>query len=544
MKPLPFHLVFIVFICKLSMSETEITKELVITAREGGVQVALLEDTKLVEIHTEKSAMNYAVGDIYLGKVHKIMPGLNAAFVDVGSEKDAFLHYLDLGTNARTINNFVSQAIANGKRSISRVQTLEDVPKNGKISDVFTCGQQVMVQVVKEPISTKGPRVTTEISLAGRYLVLIPFSDKVMVSQKIKSSAERKRLRSIVQGIKPRNFGVIIRTVAENKNLEDLTSDLDCLRFKWDAAVEALFASQAPLCLAHETDCVSSILRDLLNESFQAIHVDSPDIYKAVKEYIHHYAPEQESIVKKYNDKQPIFEHFNVAKQIKGSFGKVVTVKNGVYLVIEHTEAMHVIDVNSGNRVKANQTPEENALNTNLLAAAEIARQLRLRDMGGIITIDFVDMREAKNKVALNKAMADFMKNDRAKHTILPLNKFCLVQITRQRVRQATVIETTEQCPTCGGTGKIKPPILIEDDLENTLDFLFEKQRENKITIMLHPFVVAYLKRGFPSKLLKWKLKYKRQIRLVENQSYTLFEHHFFNSQMDEIILWNDPVSQ
>ena len=525
------------------MSETEITKELILTSHNADVQVALLEDGKLAEIHTERATTNYAVGDIYLGKVHKIMPGLNAAFVNIGSEKDAFLHYLDLGANARTINNFVSQAIENGKRSINRVQTLETVPKNGKISDVVTCGQQIMVQVVKEPISTKGPRITTEISLAGRFLVLIPFNDKVMVSQKIKSSAERKRLKNLVNGIKPRNFGVIIRTVAENRNIEELSSDLDQLRFKWDSAVESLFVSKAPLCLAHDTDCVSSLLKDLLNDSFQAIHVDTPDLYKQVKDYVHHYAPEQESIVKKYNDKQPIFEHFNVAKQIKGSFGKVVTVKNGVYLIIEHTEAMHVIDVNSGNRVKANQTPEENALNTNLLAAAEIARQLRLRDMGGIITIDFVDMHDAKNKATLNKAMEEFMKRDKARHTILPLNKFCLVQITRQRVRQATMIETTEQCPTCGGTGKIKPPILIEDDLANTLDFLFEKQQESNITMMLHPFVVAYLKRGFPSKLLKWKFKYKKNIRLIENQSYTLFEHHFFNAQMDEIILWNNPTT-
>jgi ribonuclease G len=258
---------------------------------------------------------------------------------------------------------------------------------------------------------------------------------------------------------------------------------------------------------------------------------------------MHLYAPEQEAIVKLYNDKQPIFEKFNVAKQIKGSFGKVVTVKNGVYLIIEHTEAMHVIDVNSGNRVKATQTPEENALNTNMIAAAEIARQLRLRDMGGIITIDFVDLHTAQNKATLNKAMADFMRNDKAKHTILPLNKFGLMQITRQRVRQATIIETTEQCPTCKGTGKIKPPILIEDEIDSTLEFLFDKQQEGKITIMVHPFVYAFLKHGFPSILLKWKLKYKKCIRLVSNQSYHLMEHRFFNGKMDEIILWNEPAN-
>ncbi len=525
------------------MSETEITKEIVITSHANEVQVALLEDKKLVEIHSEKGSAQFSVGDIYLGKVRKIMPGLNAAFVDVGSEKDAFLHYLDLGVHARTINAFVSQAITTGKRSISRVQYLDEVPKNGKISEVLTSGQQILVQVAKEPISTKGPRITTEISFAGRYLVLVPFGDKVSVSQKIRSTAERKRLKSIVQGIKPRNFGIIIRTVAENKNVEELTADLDQLRYKWDTAVENLFASKAPLRIIQEMDCVTSIMRDLLNDSFHAIYVDTQDAFKEVKNYMHLYAPEQEDIVKFYNDKQPIFEKFNVAKQIKGSFGKVVTVKNGVYLIIEHTEAMHVIDVNSGNRVKASQTPEENALNTNMIAAAEIARQLRLRDMGGIITIDFVDLHDAHNRVTLNKAMAEFMKNDKAKHTILPLNKFCLMQITRQRVRQATVIETTEQCPTCKGTGKIKPPILIEDEIDNTLEFLFDKQQEKKVTIMLHPFVYSFLKHGFPSILLKWKCKYKKNIKLLSNQNYHLMEHHFFNDKMDEIVLWNEPAN-
>lgn len=523
------------------MSETQIQKELVITSLNNEVQVALMEDKKLMEIHREKSSMQFSVGDIYLGKVKKIMPGLNAAFVDVGSDKEAFLHYLDLGINARTVNAFVSQAITTGKRSISRVQYLEEVPKNGKISDVITSGQQLMVQVAKEPISTKGPRVTTEISFAGRYLVLVPFSDKVTISQKIRSGEERKRLRSLVQGIKPRNFGVIIRTNAEHHSADELSADLDHLRYKWDTAVENLFASKPPVRISQEEDCISSMLREMLNDSFHAIHVDTPDAFKEVKSFVHLYSPEQENIVKLYNDKQPIFERFNVAKQIKGSFGKVVTVRSGVYLIIEHTEAMHVIDVNSGNRVKSSQTPEENALNTNLIAAAEIARQLRLRDMGGIICIDFVDLHDAKNRLALYKAMEEFMANDKTKHTILPLNKFCVMQITRQRVRQATVIETTEQCPTCRGSGKVKPPILIEDELNNTLEFLFGKQGEKSVTIMVHPFVYAFLKQGFPSILMKWRWKYRKRIKLVSKQSYHLMEHHFFNQNMDEIVLWSEP---
>ena len=524
------------------MSETQISKEIVITSHGNEVQVAVLEDKKLMEIHREKSSMQFSVGDIYLGKVKKIMPGLNAAFVDVGSDKEAFLHYLDLGVNARTVNAFVSQAVTTGKRSISRVQYLDEVPKNGRISDVITSGQQLMVQVAKEPISTKGPRVTTEVSFAGRYLVLVPFNDKVTISQKIRSGEERKRLKSLVQGIKPRNFGVIIRTNAEHHTAEELFADLDHLRYKWDTAVENLFASKPPVRVSQEEDCISSLLREMLNDSFQAIHVDTPDAFKEVKSFVYLYSPDKENIVKQYNDKQPIFERFGVAKQIKSSFGKVVTVRSGVYLIIEHTEAMHVIDVNSGNRVKSSQTPEENALNTNLIAAAEIARQLRLRDMGGIICIDFVDLHDAKNRLALYKAMEEFMANDKAKHTILPLNKFCVMQITRQRVRQATIIETTEQCPTCRGTGKVKPPILIEDDLANMLEFLFDKQGEKGATIMVHPFVAAYLKQGFPSILMKWRWKYKKRIKLVANHSYHLMEHHFFNLDNDEIMLWSDST--
>ncbi|MCR4964433.1 MAG: Rne/Rng family ribonuclease [Bacteroidales bacterium] len=517
------------------------SKELVITSHDNEVQVALLEDKKLMEIHTEKSTSKFSVGNIYVGKVRKIMPGLNAAFVDIGSEKDAFLHYLDLGIHARTTNAFVSQAITTGKRSISRVQYLEEVPKNGKISDVITSGQLLMVQVAKEPISTKGPRITTEISFAGRYLVLVPFGDKVSISQKIRSSAERKRLRSIVQGIKPRNFGIIIRTVAEHKSAEELTADLDKIRYKWDTTVENLFTAKPGLCLSQENESVSSLLREMLNDSFNAIYIDTQDVFNEVKNYIHTYSPGQEDIIKLYNDKQPIFEHFNVAKQIKGSFGKVVTVKGGVYLIIEHTEAMHVIDVNSGNRLKSSQSPEDNAMNTNMIAAAEIARQLRLRDMGGIITIDFVDLHTAQHKSGLYKAMQEFMKNDKAKHTILPLNKFCVMEITRQRVRQATIIETTEQCPTCKGTGKVKPAILIEDEINNTLEFLFEKQQESKVTVMVHPFVHAYLKHGFPSVLTRWRFKYKKRIKVVANQSYHLLEHRYFNSNMDEIVLWSIP---
>lgn len=526
------------------MENNEITKELIIASHPNEVQIALLEDKKLVEIHRETSSDCHSVGDIYLGTVKKIMPGLNAAFVDVGSEKEAFLHYLDLSSYTRTLNEFVNQAITYNKRSIAKIKEEETVEKNGKIGSVLSSGQKILVQVAKEAISTKGPRVTTEISFAGRYLVLVPFMDKVNVSQKIKSSEERKRLKKIVQGIKPRNFGIIIRTVAKDKNVDDIAADLQQLKTRWDNAVNRLYKASAPSKIADELDKTSALIRDLLNDSFNAVYTDSQSIYKEVTDYLHTFSSEKANIVKFYNEKQPIFEHFNVAKQIKGSFGKIVTIKNGIYLIIEHTEAMHVIDVNSGNRVKSSQTPEDNAYDVNLLAAQEIARQLRLRDMGGIITIDFIDMHTAAHKTMLFKKMQEFMANDKARHTILPVNKFGLMEITRQRVKEATVIETSEQCPACQGTGKIKPAILLQEDIENTLEFLFDKQGENTVMVCVHPFVYAFLTKGFPSVQLKWLFKYHKWVRLRAVQSYYFTQLKFFNRDKEEIMLWSTPTTE
>lgn len=523
------------------MDEREITRELIITSHPNEVQIALLEDKKLVEIHREKASDQFSVGDIHLGKVRKIMPGLNAAFINIGSEKDAFLHYLDLGTHIRTFNSFVKQAVERNKQSIANFPSEPDIEKSGKIGNVLTQGQQILVQVAKEPISTKGPRVSTEISFAGRYLVLVPFMDKVTVSQKIKSNDERKRLRKLVQSIKPKNFGVIVRTVAEGKKLEDITNDLKQLTENWKVAVSKLHKAQAPAKIAADLDKTSALIRDLLNDSFNAIYVDTPALYNELKTYLKFISFEKTKILNLYKDKAPIFEHFNVAKQIKGSFGKIVTIKNGIYLIIEHTEAMHVIDVNSGNRVKSTQSQEENALEVNLISAAEIARQIRLRDMGGIITIDFIDMRSANNRAKLHKEFKEFMSGDKAKHTVLAMNKFGIIQITRQRVRQATVIETSEVCPSCQGTGKIKPAILLIEDMENTIDFLINKQQEKIISIELHPFLYAYLTKELMSYRVKWLFRFHKWIRLKANQDYQITQYKFFNQENEEIILWGAP---
>jgi ribonuclease G len=520
-----------------------ISKELVITSFEKEIQIALLEDKKLVEIHKEKSTDQFAVGDIYLGVVKKTNSGgMNAAFVNIGSDRDAFLHYFDLGNHARTMNEFVNQVITNNKKSIANFPYQPEIPKVGKINEVLTPGQKILVQVAKEPISTKGATVTTEISLAGRFLVLVPLMDKVTVSQKIKSSAERRRLKNLVQAIRPKKCGIIIRTVANGKNLEEITKDMNQLVDKWKLIIEKLPLVTAPAKVAAELDISTSLIRDIVNESFEAIHVDNPVLYQEIKQYLTSISSDYSNILKLYKNPKPIFETMNVSKQIKGSFGKIVTIKNGIYLVIEHTEAMHVIDVNSGNRNKAGKDQEENATNVNLEAAAEIARQLRLRDMGGIITIDFIDMKKTSNRTLLYQTLVQLMKNDKAKHTILPVNKFGLIQITRQRVRQATIIETSEQCPTCHGTGKVKPTILIEEEIQNMIEYLIEKQIEKKFYISVHPIVHAYLTQKMVSKRFKWSLKYKQWIKLVPNQNLHLLEFKFFNKDQDQIVFWTKPT--
>ncbi|MBR3578813.1 MAG: Rne/Rng family ribonuclease [Bacteroidales bacterium] len=525
----------------------DLTKELVITKHPAEVQIALLENKRLVELHQEKSTEQFSVGNIYVGKVRKIMPGLNAAFVNIGCDKDAFLHYLDIGPNTLTLNEFVKGVIAGGKRSLGAVTRQPALEKNGKISDVLSTGQSILVQIAKECISTKGPRITTEISFAGRYTVLVPYGDKVFVSQKIKGSAERKRLRQIVAGFKPRNFGVIVRTVAEGKTAEDLEKDINQLVKKWQVMIDKLVGAEPPVKVASELDRTSSLIRDIVNDSFHAIYVDNKELFEEVKTFMHSFSDGKDvpDIVKLYKDKTPIFEHFNVAKQIKSSFGKVVTIKNGIYLVIEQTEALCVIDVNSGNRVKSSNSQEENALQVNLAAADEIARQMRLRDIGGIIVVDFIDMSTAVNRTQLYKHMAELMTGDRARHTVLPLSKFGLMQITRQRIRPVTTIDILERCPVCQGTGKIKPAILIEENLENIINFLFQEQREGKITIELHPILYAYFTKGLISKQVKWFFRYKKWIRLRQNTDCHLLQYKFFNQDMEEIVLWDSqPKTQ
>jgi ribonuclease G len=515
-------------------------KDLIIDAGDSEVSLALLEERQLIELNKEKRNIRFSVGDIYLGKVKKIMPGLNAAFINVGYERDAFLHYLDLGAQFRTQHRYYTTAIHKQGRipPLHKFKAEPDIDKDGKITDVLTSGQTVIVQVTKEPISTKGPRLASEISLAGRNLVLMPFSDKVSISSKIESTEEKNRLKALVQSIKPRNYGVIVRTVAEGKKVAVLDAELRDLVHKWESAFHSLRRdTRTPRLFIGEMNRTSTILRDMLNVTFNSIHVNDASIAEEIRLYIREIAPEKERIVKVYKSSLPIFDHFGVNKQIKALFGKTVSFKHGAYLIIEHTEALHVIDVNSGNRSRSGNDQESNALEVNMEAAAEIARQLRLRDMGGIIVVDFIDMQSPENKQLLYERMREVMSNDRTKHNILPLTKFGLLQITRQRVRPEMNIVTDEKCPSCQGTGETRPTILFTDELERGLAFIVGKIKTRKLILNVHPYVAAYLKKGLLPVYHKWNLKYKINLKVQPVTSYHMLEYHFYDRYDNEIDL-------
>ncbi len=510
------------------------TSEVIIDVKPKEISIALLEDKRLVEYQNEARLANFAVGNVYIAKVKKLMPGLNACFVDVGYERDAFLHYLDLGSQFNSYAKYLKQVQSDRKRlyPFDKASRLPELKKDGSVQNTLTVGQEVLVQIVKEPISTKGPRLTGELSFAGRYLVLMPFGDKVSVSSKIKSGEERARLKQLIHSIKPKNCGVIVRTVAEGKRVAELDAELKILYKRWmDAVQKVQKTQQRPQLVYEETGRAVAMLRDLFNPSYENIFVNDAEICKEVKDYVALICPEKAGIVKQYTGKVPIFDNFNVTKQIKASFGRTVNYAHGAYLIIEHTEAMHVVDVNSGNRSKNEKGQEGTALETNLGAADELARQLRLRDMGGIIVVDFIDMNLAEDRQMLYERMCKDMQKDRARHNILPLSKFGLMQITRQRVRPAMDVNVEETCPTCQGTGKIKSSLLFTDQLETMIDQLVNKIGVKKFYLHVHPYVAAYINQGVVSLKRKWQMKYGFGLHIVPSQKLAFLAYEFYDAK-------------
>lgn len=513
--------------------------ELVVDVSREEVSIALLEDSRLVSLQKESRNIAYAVGDLYLAKVKKLMPGLNAAFVDVGYEKDAFLHYLDLGPQFNTYIRYVREALDDKRKvpSVSKLKFDQDIPKQGTIQDVLKPGDQLLVQVAKEPISTKGPRLTTEISFTGRFMVLMPFGDKISISQKIKSTEEKIRLRQLIGSIKPKGFSVIVRTPAENKRVAELNNEMRTLLKSWEDSIAKMQRAKAPALVYQEDSRTLSMIRDLFAPTFENIHVNDKESYEQIRKYVSLIAPEKDSIVQLYDSEVPIFDHYNITRQIKSSFGKTVSFRSGAYLIIEHTEALHVIDVNSGNRSKSTPDQESNALDVNLKAADEIARQLRLRDMGGIIVVDFIDMAKQEHRQELYDHMREIMANDRARHNILPLSKFGLMQITRQRVRPALDIATAETCPSCFGKGYVQSSLLFTDKLEEKIEYLTEHLKVKKFIMYVHPYVESYIKKGLFSLYSRWRRRYGRGVKVVADESLAFLQYKVLDQNKVEIDL-------
>ena len=511
---------------------------MVINSSPTGIEIALLEDKRLVEIHREKTNKKFSVGDIFLGYVKKMRPGLNAAFVDIGHQKEAFLHYTDLGPPLKSLLKYTSGAVSGKMKShlLDHFDMEPHIIKSGKIDQVLSRGVPIIAQILKEPISTKGPRLSCEITIPGRYLVLCPFSDGISISKKIANKDESKRLKLLMESIKPKGFGIIARTVAEGKGVADLHEEMESLMTKWRTIYAELQKANSPKKLLSELDKTNSILRELLDDSFNKIVVNDRDMVHSVKDYLKGIAPDKVKIVQEFKQNQPIFEKLGITRQIKSSFGKTYTMPSGAYLVIESTEAMHVVDVNSGPKA-TKSSQEDGALKVNTEAAIELARQLRLRDIGGLIIVDFIDMRKAEHRQYLFKTMRHEMDGDRARHSILPLSKFGLMQITRERVRPAVTIKTAEVCPSCKGTGKVTPSILLTDNIERDLKHVLNSRPKSKLSLDVHPFVQAYLTKGIPSMIWKWYFKYGKKIRVRTNTDLQLTEYQFHDSYGEEIKL-------
>ena len=514
--------------------------ELIVDVQAQEVSIALLEDGRLVSLQKEARNISYAVGDIYLAKVKKLMPGLNAAFVNVGYEKDAFLNYLDLGPYFNSYREFLKQLLEGKKKqpTLPKMNLLPDIDKHGSVTDTLQPGQELLVQIVKEPISSKGPRLTTELSFTGRYLVLTPFCDKISISQKIKSTDEKFRLRRLIEAIKPANFGVIVRTSAEGKKSAELHNELKTLLQAFYDTCEKACTATAPSLVFEEENRVVGMLRDVFSPSFEAIYVNDEEIFAQILKYVSLIAPERRDIVKLYTKDAPIFDHYGITRQIKSSFGKTVSFKSGAYIIIEHTEALHVIDVNSGNRTKAGSDQESNALEVNLRAADEIARQLRLRDMGGIIVVDFIDMAKSEHRQQLFDHMREIMANDRARHNILPLSKFGLMQITRQRVRPVLDIHVSGQCPSCRGKGEVQPSILFTDTLFEKLQYIVETLGMRDFIMYVHPYVDAYIKKGlFTSMYGRWRRTLGRCFKVLPDESMAYLQYRVVDKDRNELNL-------
>lgn len=516
---------------------------LIINTTSEEQRIALLEYDKIVEYHKAKKNHTYNVGDVYLGTVKRILENLNAVFVGLGHEKDGFLHYLDLGENFQTSQKFVRKVRLqkNAKHDLTKIPLEKTLTKEGNISQVLKKNEKILVQITKEAISTKGLRLSSSITIPGRYLILIPFGNDVNVSQKITNRSERDRIKKLILAIKPKNFAVIARTNAQSKEAAVLDQDLKDLYKKWLQGVKVLANAKAKEKIIKEVSRISSILRDLLSESFDQIIVDDEKTYEQVKEEVSRIYPGKEKIVHLYKGKTNLFEHLDLERKIQSAFSQIVNLENGAYLKVEQTEAMVTIDINSGSYTNTKSNQDDN-FQINLVAIRKIFPLLRLLNIGGMIIVDCISMKDSKNQDILYQEAKRLAREDTAKIKVLPLTEFGLMQITRERTRPIAHLVSQEICPTCRGSKTIQNSLVISLQIEKMLHFLIKKQKQRKITLVLHPYLHAYFTKGMLSKQWHWYLRYFQWIKLVPNQTIPITTYQFLNEKK-KLIASNPTVT-
>ena len=541
-------------------------KEIVINSTANEHRIAILEDGKLAELFVETPGKERMVGDIYFGKIAKVMPGIRAAFIDVGLQQDAFLHFSDVGSSLSEYNALFDDEDDDEEESPAPV--LAPLPAEGDVaappqagstphqhesrrggshnggSDRFARsdrdvnlqkGQDILVQITKEPVGKKGVRVTSEISLPGRFLVLLPFDGKVGVSKKLTDFKEKRRLRKVVRSILPQGFGAIIRTVAEGKEDSLIRQDLEELIRVWSNIQKAVKTEKPPALVYKDMTTTSSVIRDLFGDRVERVAVDDKKLFKEIKAYVQWMSPDMLDRLEHYKGKEPIFDKYGVEKDIQTLMSKKVWLKSGGYIFLEKTEAMTVIDVNSG-RYAAKKEQELNSLRTDLEASREVTRQLRLRDIGGIIVIDFIDLEDEKNKKKVYDEVKKELKRDRAKTTVLPMTEFGLMQITRQRIRQNVQMSFSDACPTCGGTGMVQSKTTTLNQIERWIKRFKSESREFRLQLHVNPNTAMYLTQGTISRLTKIMFKFFVKVKVVPDQAMAMDEFRFTSVKQNKDI--------
>ncbi|MEX0647159.1 MAG: Rne/Rng family ribonuclease [Balneolaceae bacterium] len=524
--------------------------QIIIHSSGKQTRVALLENGELAQLFIESEENQRTVGDIYLARVHKVMSGIRAAFIDVGMEKDAFLHFSDAGDHLGTYIQMMNgeNSISSGaKKDLSKFKKLSNNEKQILAGKLLRNNQRILVQIVKEPIGSKGPRVSTDITIAGRFLVLIPMGEYIALSKKINNGRERKRLKSIVGSMLPDGFGVIVRTVAQKQDKEAIEEDMRTVLKKWERILNKLESSKPPTLLYKDLDITESLIRDLFAKQYDRVLIDDYQLYKSVKSYVSQIAPKMLPSVQLYKGKDHIFDHTNIGNDVNSIFSPRVRMPSGGYLIFEQTEAMYVVDVNSG-PYAAKEKQEDNSLKTNLEAAREIAKQLRLRDIGGIIVVDFIDLRDDKNRKKIYDELKKEFKKDRAKTNIIGMSDFGLIQITRQRIRPSVVNSVSKICPMCGGNGSVVSQDTIITDIESWISKLKYSTEYRAVDIYVNPFLHSFITKGIFSQRWRWMLRYKVKISFIkdENTSLNEFKATLAGSELDitDVVLQNEPIDK